>query len=182
MRYLKNGFFLIGLFLVLSFPRPAGASWQKSAEVGKLAPDFTLSSIDNGKVRLKDYCGPNKEGRKKAVVLIFFAEWCKVCHDKELPYLKSLFLQDGVKDKLQVLAIAIDQEIKPDKYRSMDLPFPVLLDRYRLLAARYGFNSVLPLTILIYPNGRVANIWEGYKDETAEELKAGINKLLADFN
>ena len=170
------------LCLLLAFSPMANAIWQETAVPGKLAPDFILPAIKGGKVRLKDFCGSAKKSGKKAVIIMFFAEWCEICHDKEIPDLIELQKDAKIKDKVQVLAISIDKELNREKYKKMALPFPVLSDRFIMLAPRYGFTKMLPMTVLISPDGRVVKIWEGYNEEIAKEMKSGLAKIIENFS
>ncbi|MBL8743174.1 MAG: TlpA family protein disulfide reductase, partial [Myxococcales bacterium] len=68
----------------------------------KLAPDFTLPTLDGGQVRLADYKG-------KTIVLNFWASWCAPCRD-EMPSLARLALAlEGRKD-IVLLTVSVDEE------------------------------------------------------------------------
>ncbi len=52
-----------------------------SAKVGERAPNFSLPTLDGGRVQLSDYRG-------KPIVLNFWASWCTPCR-KEFPLLRK---------------------------------------------------------------------------------------------
>jgi len=74
----------------------------------------------------------------------------------------------------------VDTQPNLEHYQKLNLPFPVLLDRYNVLAPRYGFNNILPLTILISPPGRVIDIWEGYKEEISEGIQVKLKEVISE--
>jgi len=66
-----------------------------AAEVGDLAPDFTLQDMKANKVRLSDY-------REQFVILNFFTTWCPPCRE-EAPELQAFQERYGDQVKLLIL-------------------------------------------------------------------------------
>ena len=107
--------------------------------------------IDTSSLRLDDLPGtPHDLGETKAnVVLVhFFATWCEPCRE-ELPALQRLIERSGASD-LAVLVVSVGE---PDDrvrrfFASMQLSFPVLLDRERQVAKAWRVET-LPTTFVL---------------------------------
>lgn len=90
---------IIVLFSILAGFAYAAISLGKNstaAEVGDVAPDFTLEDMDGNMQSLSDYEGT-------FVVLNFFASWCPPCKE-EAPELQAFEEQYGDKAKLLILS------------------------------------------------------------------------------
>jgi alkyl hydroperoxide reductase subunit AhpC len=122
---------------------------------------------------LRRFVGEGAEEPKKAVILSFSASYCEPCK-KEMAELKKL--EPRFKKAQVVLAIVIidsDQEgiDKMTKYAvdELALPYPVLADRYNILARRYHADT-LPHVVLIDPAGKVGWVHSGYDEGGIQEL------------
>jgi len=73
---------------------------------GKVAPDFTLKTVDGKQVKLSDLRG-------KAVLLNFWATWCEPCK-VEIPWFVDLQKQYGGQG-LEIVGVAMDDNASPDK-------------------------------------------------------------------
>ena len=119
----------------------------------------------------------------KAVLLSFFATWCKPCK-KELPFLQQL--STGYKARgLRVISIAIDKdeaafsEIKALAAEHR-VTFPIVKDRYNLIARQYlGDKTALPSVFIVARDGTIALVKQGYPDDAAQFLKAEVEKALS---
>jgi thiol-disulfide isomerase/thioredoxin len=88
------------LFAIERAGRSAGRLGATRADVeDKVAPDFTLQSIDGKTVRLSDFRG-------KAVLLNFWATYCEPCKI-EMPWFVELQKQYAP-EGLQVVGVAMD--------------------------------------------------------------------------
>jgi len=96
--------------------------------IDKLAPNFTLESLDGEMVSLKDYRG-------KIVLINFWATWCKFC-DQEMPDLQRLHQEN---DDLVILAVDVMEEREEvEKYiEKGGYDFKVLLDPKGEVARTY---------------------------------------------
>ncbi|WP_277998322.1 TlpA disulfide reductase family protein [Sphingomonas liriopis] len=74
----------------------------ESGLVGKVAPDFELTLVDGGKVKLSELRG-------QVVVLNFWATWCGPCR-QELPLLDNYYRLTR-KHGLRVFAIATEDSV-----------------------------------------------------------------------
>jgi thiol-disulfide isomerase/thioredoxin len=118
----------------------------------------------------------------KAVLISFFATWCKPCK-KEMPFLQQLSTE--YKDKgLRVLSVAIDKDEATwpqiaDLVRQNHVTYPVVKDRYNLIARQYlGDKTALPSVFIVDKEGKVAMVKQGYPDDAAGFLRAEVEKAL----
>lgn len=120
------------------------------AEVGLLAPEFTLAGPNGTAIRLGDYRG------KKAVFLNFWASWCPSCQ-AEMPTMERVhqeFRDRGV----EILAVSIDQDPKAaeafmERHR---LTFPIAFDPKMEVADRY-LVKFIPTHYFIDREGRIVS-------------------------
>jgi thiol-disulfide isomerase/thioredoxin len=135
-------------------------------------------------VALDQHVGPEStEASTRAVLVSFFATWCGPCK-KEMPYLQTLHTELAGKG-LKILMISIDKEEKAIEevktlVKKNGLTFPVLKDRFNLLARRYlGDKTPLPSVFLIKKDGNIAMVNQGYNKDVSEFLRAEVEKALA---
>ncbi len=131
--------------------------------------DFDLPSVHGGRLRLSDFRG-------RVVLLDFFATWCRPCKDA-IPKLNKLN-RDFAGQGLSVIGFSLDtggvHVVKPFVVRS-GVEFPVAMGD-KDLALALGQVKVLPTTLVIDPQGRVAARYEGLTDE--ERLLAAARPFL----
>ncbi len=119
----------------------------KPTASGNLAPDFTVTDIDNHKLSLADYKG-------KVVLLDFWATWCAPCRT-EIPHFVEMQNKYGP-DGFQVIGISMDDDAKPVKEFSQQykLNYPVAVGDDKL-AESYGGVLGLPVNFIIDREGRI---------------------------
>jgi len=141
--------------------------------VGKPAPDFTLETVDGGKVKLSDL-------KNKVVVIDFWATWCGPCR-LAFPHLQEVANNKALADKgLKVLAIDVEEEkpgveafVKQAKYT---LTVPLDTDA-KVFGAYQG--AVFPTTLVVGRDGKVRNVFLGFNPEKSpKELDEAIEKAL----
>lgn len=175
MKNLRGTLFQMSLALAFFF-----ASSMVSAatlDIGDKAPLFTLKVlnagvIDGAYVNLSDFAKPLEEGGKKATFLSFFATYCEPCK-RELPYLVELQKAYAAQG-FQVVVVTIDKDAaEVAKVKSMvaelGAGFPVLNDRFGIVARRYGVES-LPMSFLIDQAGMVKMTNDGYGEDGPVKL------------
>ena len=73
-----------------------------ASEVGAVAPDFNLETLDGGKVKLSTLQG-------KVVLLDFWASWCGPCR-KMNPSMKKLYEELKSDSNFEMISISVDKD------------------------------------------------------------------------
>lgn len=138
---------------------------------GKPAPDFTLSTLDGGKMHLADLKG-------KVVVLDFWATWCGPCV-AALPMVNEA--ASARKDK-GVVFFAVNQQEAPDEIRAFlqkqKLDAPVALDSEGVAAKLYQVRGI-PQTVIVGKDGNIASVHIGFSPKLKETLGKELDEILA---
>jgi thiol-disulfide isomerase/thioredoxin len=136
----------------------------------KLAPEFSLYTLDGDEIRLSDYAG-------KIVILDFWATWCPPCR-KSIPDLISI--QNEYKDDLIIIGISLDQpstqgELQPF-IESYGINYPIVLGTLEVVEA-YGNIQAIPTSFTIDREGKIINKHIGLvpKSTLVEEIEAILN-------
>ncbi len=143
-----------------------GAAVQPAA----MAPDFTLRSIDGPNLRLA-------EQRGRVVMVNFWATWCGPCR-QEMPHLNKLY--DKYRDSgFVLLGVNIDDNVRTatDLATKLGLRFPVLLDTDKTVSRLYDIGS-MPATVLIDRDGKVRQLFRGYRDGVEASYDQQVRALL----
>ena len=140
---------------------------------GKVAPAFTLVSLDGKKVSLADYKG-------KPVLVNFWATWCGPCK-LEMPWFEE-FGQKYAGQGLVVLGLAADDAGKPviaSTAKKSGVTYPILLADDKVEEA-YGGIDFLPETFYVDRSGKVMLQTAGVSSEGGgkDEIEANIKKLV----
>ena len=137
--------------------------------IGRVAPDFSLKTLDGKTLTLSDLRG-------KAVVLNFWATWCPPCK-VELPWFVDLQKQYGPQG-LQVVGISEDEGSK-DKVaqfvKEMGVNYTIAVDD-NSVSEKYGDVEDLPTTFYIDRNGKITQFAMGLvdRDEIEQKMKAAL--------
>lgn len=163
---------------------PAGGDGLRP---GTPAPTFTLPVVNDfvppvvptGPLAPKQtkwgpgrWTGEKPDEQKKLVIMSFFATYCEPCK-KEMPELSRLY--DTYKDQgLGVMLVSIDKGDEQrqtiiDLAKQNKVAFPVMHDRYQVVARRYAAER-LPYMLMLDPTGTVKVVHVGY----TEDLKANL--------
>ncbi|MDP7556761.1 MAG: TlpA disulfide reductase family protein [Nitrospinaceae bacterium] len=144
---------------------------QEKADVGYLAPGFSLRNLKGNRESLEKYRG-------QVVVLNFWATWCAPCR-VEMPSFENLYRRYR-SEGMAVLAITIDKNADA-KIKSFveeyGLSFPVLLDTKGEVERLYP-SMTIPFTYVIDRDGRVVARVDGAKNWESEETFEAIEYLL----
>jgi thioredoxin-dependent peroxiredoxin len=161
---------IVGL-VTLSFVQ--GAETQKQPEVGKPAPDFSLTTSDGSQVSLKDYRG-------KWVVLYFYPkDFTSGCTMEAHNFQRDLGkYQDA---DAVILGVSVDTAQSHKEFCAKEgLNFKLLADSDAKVSTEYG--SVMDYkgqklaarnTFIINPKGEIAKVYAGVKpaDHSEQVLK-----------
>ncbi len=164
------------VFLCLAL---AGPSWalfgaSKRPEVGAAAPRIRGPLLRGGQFDLGPWLG------SRAVLLDFWSIYCVACL-KEMPSLIRIY--EAYRDRgLEAVSVNLDGFGKKRVLRFVrgldyTIPFPILIDKKREAAARYGV-SVLPTTVVIDRKGRISYYHVGYAAGDEVELEQEVRKAL----
>jgi len=117
--------------------------------VGKVAPDFTLTTFDGEEYRLSDLHG-------KVVVLNFWASWCKPC-EQEAADLETAWRHYAPSEEVVFLGVAwTDTEKKSLAYmEKFDITYPNGPDLGTRISQSYRTTGV-PETYIIDKDGMLA--------------------------
>ena len=159
------------LLLAVSILAMASLAWgaDKSALVGKSAPDFSLKDVLQG----KDFTLSQFKG--KVVMINFFTFFCAPCRE-EMPDLNKI--NNEFKDKgLQTLGIALSSDPTQIRFlvKQLGLEYPVLTGSEKVSQA-YGDVVVVPTTFIIDKQGKIVQAIMGTRKK--EEFIKMIQPLL----
>jgi thiol-disulfide isomerase/thioredoxin len=178
---------LVASFLALAASSAAAGDATDGLQPGTPAPTFTLPVINDfvppvvptGPLAPKQakwgpgrWTGEKPDETKKLVIMSFFATYCEPCK-KEMPELSRLY--DAYKDQgLGVMLVSIDKGDEQrqtiiDLAKEHKVAFPVMHDRYQVVARRYAAER-LPYMLMLDPAGTVKVVHVGY----TEDLKANL--------
>ena len=156
--------------LIWKLVKDNGGGVAPKVDSGKVvpAPDFTLSRLDKrGRLQLASLRG-------KAVVLNFWASWCRPCN-KEAPALQRAWKQhDG-----RVVVLGVDVNDFSGEARTFmrkhHVTYPVVHDNQNVTSPPYGLTG-LPETFFVDRRGRLVGHVTG--QVSASELRDGIEEAL----
>jgi peroxiredoxin len=157
------------LFFAVRRARRPNAGAQVAA-TGKLAPDFTLQTLDGKKVSLSDYRG-------KAVLVNFWATWCGPCNI-EMPWLVDLHKKYAAQG-FEILGISMDDVGPKDVAKfaqEKHVDYPILIGEDSVGDA-YGGIPFLPGNFYIDRSGKIVDKGFGLKGKA--EIEEDIQKIIA---
>jgi peroxiredoxin len=122
-------------------------------EVDNLAPDFTLTTLDDKEVSLSQLRG-------KLVMVNFWQSSCSACKD-EMPHLQATY-EKWPRDKLEILAISVGERTAfvQSFVDRQEVTFPALLDPDEAVSEIYQISR-FPTTFFINADGIIKGIKEG---------------------
>ena len=162
------------LFFAIRRSRQASSAVASGAAsgpmTGKLAPDFTLPTLDGKKVRLSDYRG-------KAVLVNFWATWCGPCN-VEMPWLVDLH-KKYASQGFEILGVSMD-DVSNDEIakfaQQKHVDYPILIGQDSVGDA-YGGIPFLPGNFYIDRSGKIVD--KGFGLRGKAEIEADIQKIIA---
>jgi len=141
----------------------------QGAQVGNLAPDFQLNSLESQTISLSDLKGT-------PVLINFWATWCHPCVS-EMPYLQEIY-NEWSEAELMLLAINMGESSTKVKefIQSYNLSLPVLLDAKQLIASKYEIGAI-PTTFFIDKDGIIQEKVIGAFPNKAE-IEKRLSKII----
>ncbi len=151
----------------LPTPLPTPRQVSSPSE-GSVAPAIALETLQGDEVSLADYRG-------RVVLVHFWATWCGPCR-YEIPELSRA--RDELSDLgFEILAVNVgegDEAVTPF-VESMEMAFPVLLDRDMRVAQSYAVRGI-PTSVLVDQDGVVRMVHVGVLTEAL--LREQVETLL----
>jgi peroxiredoxin Q/BCP len=164
---------VLSAFLGLGTLALMAAESQQQPEVGKAAPDFSLTTGDGSQVSLKDYRG-------KWVVLYFYPkDFTSGCTMEARNFQRDLSKYEGT--GAVILGVSVDTAQSHKEFCAKEgLNFKLLADPDGKISTEYG--SVMDYkgqklaarnTFIINPKGEIAKVYTGVKpaDHSEQVLK-----------
>jgi cytochrome c biogenesis protein CcmG/thiol:disulfide interchange protein DsbE len=155
------------IFVLLFMLALSGCKTSQPAQIGKQAPDFTISDGQKT-VSLSQFRG-------KTVVLNFWATWCGPCV-QEVPSILALQKQMG--DKVVILAVSTD--VDEDAYKNFTekrmAGLLTVRDGDQKSSSLYG-TFAYPETFVIDKDGVIRRKFIGPQEWTNAEIVDYLSKL-----
>ena len=157
-----------------SSPKPATGDKPVTTgtNIGNLAPDFELQSLDGETVSLSGLRG-------KPVLINFWASWCGPCRE-EMPFLQEILEGKKWSSKgLLILTVNIaEPPITVKRFMKVNqLSLPVLLDNDRNVAQEYNIRGI-PATFFVDKSGIIRDrVIGAFPNKSAIEKRL-INSII----
>ncbi|MDA2392009.1 MULTISPECIES: redoxin domain-containing protein [Bacillus] len=144
---------------------------RNGIEIGKSAPDFTLTKLDGINVKLSDLKG-------KKVILNFWATWCGPCQ-QEMPDMEAFYKEH--KENVEILAVNYTpsekgggEEKVSNFAKEKGITFPILLDKNIDVTTAYKVITI-PTSYFIDTKGVIQDKFIG--PMTQKEMEKRVAKL-----
>lgn len=103
----------------------------------ELAPDFELTDLNGGKVKLSDY------QNEKPVIVEFWTSWCHNCQ-REMPKLQKKYKRYNDKFEIigvNLLAVKDNEKDVRNFVKRNNITFPIVFDESPFVALRYDIKA-----------------------------------------
>jgi len=136
-------------------------------DIGNLAPDFILRSVDGNNVQLSSFRG------KKAVVVNFWATWCPPCRE-EMPAFEDIFINN--KDDIEILGVNLQESERAVSNFLLEIPvtYTLLMDPDIEVKELYNVFTQ-PVTYFVGKDGLIVD--KKFGPLTPQEIEDKFGKL-----
>lgn len=155
---------------ILAMCLPFAPLQAAGVEPGQAAPPFTLKSLKDRNLSLKEFRG-------QVVMINFWATWCGPCR-QEMPALNALY-QKYRQAGFVLLGVNVDSETANAVRMASKLKagYPILFDTDKQISAQYRVGA-MPTTVLIDRDGKVRYVQKGYVAGIEDKYQTQIRELL----
>jgi cytochrome c biogenesis protein CcmG/thiol:disulfide interchange protein DsbE len=161
---------LVGVLVVVAIFGLALARKNQTQPTAGPAPDFTLTTLDGGQIKLSSLKG-------RVVVVNFWASWCGPCRE-EAPVLEQVWQKYKNQDVVVVGVAYTDTEKNAKAYlQQFNNTYPNGLDIGTKISEMYNIQGV-PETFIIDRNGNVARFFKVPFVEDAQHNLDGGKQLM----
>lgn len=130
--------------------------------------EMSWTGFDGGIQKLKDHRG-------KAVILDFWATYCKPCIE-EIPHLKALKAKYG--EDLQLVGLHVggeeDRPKVPEFVERLKIDYPLAYPEDALTAFVFGQDTAIPQTAIFDREGRLVKKITGFNEQIRTELDEAV--------
>jgi thiol-disulfide isomerase/thioredoxin len=152
-------------------PETSDTNLETPKMLGKVAPAFTLATLDGKKVSLSDYKG-------RPVLVNFWGTWCAPCKI-EMPWFEE-FRKQYAAQGFEILGLTDDvdagNEAIAKVVKKTGVTYPILLTDGKVQKS-YGGLDYLPVSFYVDKNGVVVEQTAGLGSK--DEIEAHIKKTIA---
>jgi thiol-disulfide isomerase/thioredoxin len=137
-----------------------------------LAPDFTLSTLDEQKITLSNLKG-------KVILLDFWATWCGPCRES-IPHLIQVY-KTYRENGFEMIGISLDKgdaTVVRNFVKSMDIPYPIVMATEEV-TRNYRVTSI-PTTFFIDKEGKIRERITGFNSTIAQQMNSKIADLITE--
>lgn len=138
-------------------------------------PSITIKDIEGKPVRTDTL-----SNNGKPFIIDFFATWCKPCN-RELSAISEVYEEWQEETGVKIIAVSVDQAQNIHKVKplvdQLGWTYDILLDSNSDLKRALGVQ-LIPYTLVIDGEGRIAYRHQGYTDGAEEELIEEVRRLL----
>lgn len=127
---------------------------EAGIDIGQVAPNFELQTLDGETVKLSDYKG-------QMVMLNFWASWCPPCR-VEMPHMDTYYKEFKEEHNIEILAVNMttlergSREKVPEFVEKHELTFPILMDEKGEVKELYDV-MVYPTTYIVNAKGIITD-------------------------
>jgi len=164
---------IAALTLAACSPHGAKPSPQEATltEVGQMAPDFTVGTLDGGTFTLSEQQG-------QVVLVNWFATWCPPCQE-EMPHLQTEVWEVFANRGLVMISVAREEtaDVVAPFVKKYQVTWPFGLDTDRAAFAQYA-EAFIPRNTVVGPDGTIIFQSNGFEADDFKAMITAIDKAL----